>query len=303
MILNFLQCEEFKEGRLTGTLCPHVCDTREILIEKCLNYFGGKETYLATWQGKNLIMKSKKPSWHDYQRFLPYGVDVNQANVSVLLYFMRETIKDAFNIEIDTNMNLLTEFWFLPKSGIPKNAKERLAVMESVWSLFQQDEYVSLVFLKKSKFMPVLYGTCGHYYFMEYLPSGKLSPKLWPRTLFQRETIPWKTRVVLSLNFIDLIRSLDSEFKDIIHMCDMKGDNFGLTLDGAIKLIDVDMLLSFSKLQKIYKGLQCTSDRDCDFFDCKAKCDIENNSCFPDRTNTNLQVCMIMSHLVVLLKL
>ena len=240
-------------------------------------------------------MKSKKPSWHDYQRFLPHGLDAGQANMTVLLYFITQTIKDSFNIDLDGSLDLLNRYWFPIDNGKDlknyiSDSKERLRVIESVWSLFQQDEYVSVMHLKHSKFMPLLHGSCGHYYFMEYLPAGKsLSVKLFPYRLFEEE-ISWKSKIATSLYLLELMKSLDSEFKEDIHMCDMKGANFGVSKDGAIKIVDVDMLLSDSKLKKIFAGFNCSLHSDCDFFDCKAKCDVSKGSCMQTRSNANLQV-------------
>lgn len=53
--------------------------------------------------------------------------------------------------------------------------------------------------------------------------------------------------------------------------------------------IDVDMAFFEPKMRDILEQ-NCTSDNDCNFFDCISKCDKTKNRCGPNRKNSNLQV-------------
>lgn len=227
---------------------------------------------------------------------------------------MALTLRDLFGVTLEPAPELLKQFWFvddeqiwhmnyidirlntlfcrfMQKEDIPRSSAERQAVMESVWSLFQQDEYVSILYLRRSKFMPLIYGTCGPFYFMEYLPSGGLlSPSWWPKFLHPSDSESWKSRLILTLYLLELLRSFQTDFSEPLHICDTKGDNFGRSPDGAVKLIDVDMIMSESKLLQHFRQFNCTTDSDCDFFDCQAACDIPRQSCISRRTNSNVQV-------------
>lgn len=53
--------------------------------------------------------------------------------------------------------------------------------------------------------------------------------------------------------------------------------------------IDVDMAFFEPKMQNILEQT-CSSDEDCNFFDCISKCDMKENKCSSERVNSNLQV-------------
>lgn len=57
---------------------------------------------------------------------------------------------------------------------------------------------------------------------------------------------------------------------------------------GQVVAIDVDMAFFEPKMRDILEQ-NCTSDNDCNFFDCISKCDKTKNRCGPKRKNSNLQ--------------
>lgn len=58
---------------------------------------------------------------------------------------------------------------------------------------------------------------------------------------------------------------------------------------GQVVAIDVDMAFFEPKMRDILEQ-NCTSDIDCNFFDCVSKCDKSKNRCGSKRKNSNLQV-------------
>lgn len=53
--------------------------------------------------------------------------------------------------------------------------------------------------------------------------------------------------------------------------------------------IDVDMAFFEPKMRDILEQ-NCSSDNDCNFFDCLSSCDLSRRRCSPGRRNSNLQV-------------
>lgn len=53
--------------------------------------------------------------------------------------------------------------------------------------------------------------------------------------------------------------------------------------------IDVDMAFFEPKMRDILEQ-NCSSDDDCNFFDCLSSCDLSRRRCSPGRRNSNLQV-------------
>ncbi len=122
-------------------------------------------------------------------------------------------------------------------------------------------------------------------------------------------------RKKLGLQFLDLVKNFDlnylpnyvkktyqTEASDIVvegfeqseingepiplQICDVKLENFGLTSNGDLKVIDLDMIHPNSYL---FHPKYCEKHDDCHFFDCKTYCDLTQKKCNLDRINDNLQ--------------
>lgn len=131
--------------------------------------------------------------------------------------------------------------------------------------LMSQDEYIFYRFFQLKPGVLKIYGTCGHFYSTEYAKS--LTYKVRKMDLEERKA--------LAIKFLDLVHSLDTVFlidairkrnkqeslegdldnlgleedskankiRSIpIHMCDVKLDNFGLSSNNELMLIDTDMV-------------------------------------------------------------
>lgn len=61
---------------------------------------------------------------------------------------------------------------------------------------------------------------------------------------------------------------------------------FGLL---QVVAIDVDMAFFEPKMRDILDQ-NCSSDDDCNFFDCSSRCNLHTCRCSPHRRNSNLQV-------------
>lgn len=61
------------------------------------------------------------------------------------------------------------------------------------------------------------------------------------------------------------------------------------TLCLQVVAIDVDMAFFEPKMRDILEQ-NCSSDDDCNFFDCLSSCDLSRRRCSPGRRNSNLQV-------------
>lgn len=128
-------------------------------------------------------------------------------------------------------------------------------------------------------------------------------------------------RKQLALKFLDLVRSFDKHYLDNlieiesevlqekikvkeyieaapgmtdknalvsfpVQICDVKLDNFGVSANGDLKLIDTDMVHPDSY---IYLPKYCENHDDCHYFDCKSFCNFEKKKCNMERINNNLQ--------------
>ena len=56
-----MQCRNYSEGLITGSVCSPLCDTRDIEFEKCLGHGIKLHVLRAKWRGKPVILKTSKP--------------------------------------------------------------------------------------------------------------------------------------------------------------------------------------------------------------------------------------------------
>lgn len=74
-----------------------------------------------------------------------------------------------------------------------------------------------------------------------------------------------------------------------MRMKDETAEGFSLWRPLQVVAIDVDMAFFEPKMRDILDQ-NCSSDDDCNFFDCSSRCNLNKRRCSPRRRNTNLQV-------------
>ncbi|XP_063062502.1 divergent protein kinase domain 1C [Engraulis encrasicolus] len=189
------------------------------------------------------------------------------------------------------------------------------AELASLWALLQQEEYTFLRVLQDlSKHVAKVVGSCGHFYAVEYLIAGHA----WDQNIFSMTDdataaalapgpvsgsdpqSSWYGKAAggrdsrerihrIALSFLDMVGHFEDDFAHRLHLCDIKPENFAIRKDLTVVAIDVDMAFFEPKMRSILEQ-NCTSDNDCNFFDCLSKCDTRTHKCSSKRKNSNLQV-------------
>ncbi|KAG5268909.1 hypothetical protein AALO_G00217800 [Alosa alosa] len=300
-------CEEYQQGVLTGDLCEDLCIGGNVEYKRCLYYENGKKVMVADWRGIPVVLKSKLENFSSYEPFgfLDYldtpgntGVQEELTPLDVVLYATLE-IKNSLGLEINVNMSL-PQLWgqHVREQGWVYSQAE----LASLWALLQQEEYTFLRVLQDlSHHVAKVVGSCGHFYAVEYLVAGHA----WDQNIFSvddssgLDQTSWngyrkpgvdRDRIHrIALSFLDMVEHFEEDFSHHLHLCDIKPENFAIRKDLTVVAIDVDMAFFEPKMQDILEQ-NCTSDRDCNFFDCVSKCDTHKRKCDSKRKNSNLQV-------------
>jgi len=264
-----------------------------VLPQHCLGTSHGKQIAYAKWHDDIIILKSANRFFHNFA-ILAYFDKTMQAYVlpsnEEFFTSLQNSIESHLGKTVPENgSKLLALMWpdsykhFLDhRSG---SRLYQVIAMNTVWSLTQQSEYVQLQYFNKNKHLPQVLGTCGHFYAVEYAPSGLLDPIFFDVTT----STNWRKRAHLALGVLDVLSSFEKDFPEPLYMCDIKGGQFGVARDGTVKVIDVDTVFLRSELEKQFDRT-CTGHADCDFFDCQAWCDLTTQQCQKKILNNNLQV-------------
>ncbi|CAF0729418.1 unnamed protein product [Brachionus calyciflorus] len=276
-------------------------------------------------QPKKLVFKSSNKYYLDFDTHLDY--DFRQKTIleqlEYLQNFIDSTLYTKFDIQIDkkyfqtwsnqytkdpidaveqikksiqeNNLNYYVKLFDTDNfdyylDALKNSNKEKLSsFIQSFIILTSQDEYLFYRFYQKKPGALRIYGSCGHFYMVEYAQ---------PLTYKVRFMNNINERKILALQFLDLFHNLDRTYllhknnnnslqSQPVQMCDVKLDNFGLNHNGELRIIDTDMASSDSYL---FSSRVCRTHDDCHFFDCKSFCDLESKRCIKKRINNNLQV-------------
>ncbi|XP_060680287.1 divergent protein kinase domain 1C [Hemiscyllium ocellatum] len=288
-------CQDYRQGILTGDLCEDLCVTQTMVYKRCLYYNKGKKVIQADWNGQPIILKSKLEDFLSYESL--YLLDERESrpipDVDILVFTALE-IKHSLGLDVK-NVTV-PQLWTKHLKG--KTGSFSRAELASMWSLFQQEEYVFFQLLQDlSKHVLRVIGSCGHFYAVEYLTAGHA----WHRSLFSLEKLVplswrgssrkawWQVTNGIALSFLELARHFENDFSHQLHLCDIKPENFAIRADLTVVTIDVDMAFFEPKMRAILEQ-NCTDDEDCNFFDCFSRCNIKTKKCRADRSNNNLQV-------------
>lgn len=284
-------------------MCDAICNSENIKYQTCVNYRGGKKVLYAECNNvcqkdKNVLAVMKTRTFEgrhfeplNLQTYANKNKNLTRDGYNVAKTFILNILQSISKTDFKSIPEIFKKLWDIDFMKFVKNAKYSGAesvIIESLWKLINQDEYLFMSVYQESHFIPKIYGTCGGFYIVEYAPPGEnlqSSP-----SIFHGKKGTWNVRVNLALQILDIAQALDMDFYEKLHFCDVKEENFGIDYKNQVKIIDVDTLFFDTSMLKDLSDPKCTSHNDCDFFDCRGWCNMKNGKCVAKRVNNNLQV-------------
>ena len=296
------QCQSVSRGDVTGSMCLPLCfENKVVITSHCLNHPVGKKVYLATWNGRKIVLKiheqfANQPFFHKNLATLPTTKEFaeNLRNLTRLKYNVNFSGTDAELISQIWTGNASKRKMLQEQANMEAGDWSKLnATMRSLWSLALQPEFLFYRLFHKNKHIPKVYGSCGALHAVEFAPpTNFLDPDVQHAFRFTPES--WPERVRIAEQVLSLTRSFDEDFSDRILACDLRGGNVGLTSDGTLKAIDTDTTIRLqSQLeQQVFPQVPCSSDKNCYINECLGRCDRERARCDQYIHNNNLQVSL-----------
>ncbi|XP_059900816.1 divergent protein kinase domain 1C [Gadus macrocephalus] len=304
-------CVDYADGVVTGDMCADLCVRELVQYKGCLYYDNGKKVMEARWKELPIILKSKLENFSSYEplAILDYQETTDDLSPLDVVFYATLEVRNSLGLVADEE----GEVEGAPGGGERNSSLARLwghrlrsrdkpysrAELASLWALLQQEEYTFLRVLQDlSSHVARVLGSCGHFYAVEFLSAGHA----WDQNLFSLDQAsapgppgpagPMTSRDKvhrIALSFLDMIWHFDNDFTHRLHLCDIKPENFAIRKDLTVVAIDVDMAFFEPKMRDILDQ-NCTSDDDCNFFDCVSRCNKHKHRCSPRRSNSNLQV-------------
>lgn len=300
-------CDNYRNNLVSGDLCQDLCVNNVITYNKCLNIDRGKIVFGATYykigdKSKTVTIVIKYSSIEHDQLDV---IEPSNGDLQLSYYINTELPAIWFSedgdwteqgwkqvlkkINEESNIVILEEDLITLLPTIDKNTNyiDKIKYNRDALSLIIQDEYTFTKLFHGMPYVPQLYGACGHFYAVEYSPSEHvLDPQLF------KQNKPWSQRVQIAIDLLGIIKSLDEDYKEPVHFCDIKENNFGISSGyrPVVKIVDSDMIISESVLHTSMNMTSCSKHTHCDRVNCHGLCNFARNICEPVRSNNNQQV-------------
>ena len=159
--------------------------------------------------------------------------------------------------------------------------------------IFEQKEFVFLAAFRNLTHIPRLLGACRSMYAVEHAtPLSDMFPN------FSASKVNYNLRLKIAIGLLDLLAEFRTTELGQLNICNVKKSDFGVTKEDKVVIIDNDMIFTKTILDDYMSQPKCKMDQDCDFFDCKSKCDMKIGKCTKQMKTNNLQVsiCFYFIH-------
>lgn len=199
-------------------------------------------------------------------------------NYQELVEMVTQSLQVNFGVQQENLMEILYPFLNDYKGEMNRE------LMINLWQLSQDNEYVTLMVNQHSHLFPMILGSCGTFYAVEYaIPISRLD-------IYSDSFEDFHSRIKQAKLMLELLRDLQTSFADPIHICDAKLEHFGL-LNGRQVLLDADTVFPKNVVDRsVADGRKCWDHTDCDLFDCRSLCNKVLNVCDTPAVNNNLQI-------------
>ncbi|CAD5206324.1 unnamed protein product [Bursaphelenchus okinawaensis] len=266
-------CEDYANHKLSGDLCPTICNKRNWTLSD-LQTGANKVVLKITSGSQNLVLKSTKDTFSQFELLGP-GIDEEEL-VKTIVKLVNERI--GFDWPENYRNHLMKHLWngYDQKKTEPQLSQ---ADRDSLWTLLDQDEFITFKLLPLSRVTTKVQGNCGHFYAVDSLLPFKMKGYY----------MGLKAKILVHL--MGTLKLFYEFLNEPLQWCDVKFENLGLSANYPKRFVvmDSDMLYTESRLNRILTSRKCKKDDDCKYFDCHATCNNGTGTC-SERVNDNVDV-------------
>ncbi|XP_045463671.1 divergent protein kinase domain 1C [Harmonia axyridis] len=276
-------CKSLHKKDSTGNLCLPLCVKEEINSVSCYSFKSTKRVkFKAEWKGTGIIFKSptRITPFHWYEN----GKKIYPSEKQFLTA-LRAVVKNQLNLNLPVNtiLRIMKKTIHSKDSDVLKQEE-----IDALSTLVQDNEFLVLSFFHGNDVFPRLIGTCGSHYATEYVEPLQVTSSLMALTDNVEE---WIQRLQMAAQILELLKKLETDFQEPIHLCDIQLHHFGTHKeDESLRYMDLSKIYPKSIINRLFRNLTCQSDEDCEFYDCRSKCNRFSKTCAQGVTNNNFQV-------------
>ncbi|XP_057404990.1 divergent protein kinase domain 1B isoform X1 [Balaenoptera acutorostrata] len=308
------QCDQYRKGIISGSICQDLCNLRQVEWRTCLSSAPGQQVYSGLWQGKEVTIKC------GIEESLDSKAGADMAPRRELVLFDKPTrgtsIKEFQEMTLSFLKANLGDLPSLPAlvgqvllmADFNKDHRVSLAEAKSVWALLQRNEFLLLLSLQEKEHASRLLGYCGDLYITEGVPHSSwpgaalpplLRPLLPPAlhgALQQWLGPAWPWRAKIAIGLLEFVEELFHGAYGTFYMCETTLANVGYTAKYDFRMADLQQVAPEAAVRRFLRGRRCEHSADCTYGrDCRAPCDTLLRQCKGDLVQPNLaKVCELL---------
>ena len=195
------QCETYHNDQVSGNMCSALCDERSISFITCLNWRVRKQSYMASYENRDVVIKSQ---YYDSNNIPQLSANLNMTELAntVARQLHLGLPVTSRGLELVKRMSSVDD---TELARISNGGQMKLKDMQSMWSLLMQNEYAIIKYLQGSPILPHLYGTCGHFYILESSRPWQQKRVGILRFIGGSYVASWRERVNLALDLLRMV--------------------------------------------------------------------------------------------------
>ncbi|XP_038046483.1 divergent protein kinase domain 1A-like [Patiria miniata] len=302
-------CENYNKGVIAGSMCEELCQQTKITLDSCVSQDAFHQTYIGTLkkppkQRKNMdeplyIKQSLNPAEVSFQKPAS-GSSMEDLRIMISAYLKRH-LGDGGNID-----SIQSRILNLADSN--NDGKVSLPEARSVWALLQSKEFLIMMVLGDSDYIPRLLGFCGNMYIMEGIRAFRLFGTEFPPLLdfvlpnsakmyFQRKIAPpWTDRAHIVVGLLEFVEEIMEGPAGNLYMCHVNERGIGYTAYSDVKILRLEGVLTEQAVKTSLQDRTCFGDWDCMLGEnCRSPCD-KSGKCSGEMIQPNLQrVCHMLT--------
>ncbi|KAI6182351.1 Protein FAM69C [Aphelenchoides bicaudatus] len=268
-------CDLYSRKELSGNLCNLVCASPRNWTVIDFHQGANKRVLRINSNGTEFVLKTTKDYFNEFPQKLDPMIDEEELTDKIVELVNEQT---KLGYPLPYKKHLIQTLWAdydLKKDGPQLSTADR----NSLWTLLQQDEFITFNLLPLSRVTTKVIGSCGHFYGTEaVLP-------------FHMKSYYMGLKAKILVHLMGTLKLFFEFLNEPLQWCDVNFSNLGLSAAKPKRFVvlDADMLYTESKLNSILEARTCKNDADCTFFDCTAKCNNSTGFC-GTRANDNIDV-------------
>ncbi|XP_071802429.1 divergent protein kinase domain 1A-like [Asterias amurensis] len=301
-------CDNYSKGIIAGSLCPELCQLQKITLDGCLSKDASYQVYEGTLKKPPKRKRNMDEELYIKQDLNPRDIRFSKPASGTSMEDFRIMLSAYLKTHLGEGKYDIIQSRILDIADVNNDGKVSLPEARSMWALLQEKEFLMMMVLGNSDYIPKLLGFCGNMYIMEGVYSYRLFGTEFPSIIdyllpgmvsryFKRKMAPpWSDKAHIVVGLLEFVEEILDGPMGNLYMCNVNELGIGYTGHSDVKVLKVEGILTEQAVQTSLQERACTVSADCALGEnCRSFCDSSTGRCSGEIIQPNLQrVCHML---------